>query len=93
MGLAIVDGARLCLQRGAQINAVDANGQTALHSAAVQRSDEFIEFLVDNGARLDLKDKQGRLPLDLALGAGGRGQPTVHESAAAVLRRRMNLVP
>ena len=66
MGLAIVDGARLCLQRGAQINAVDANGQTALHSAAVQRSDEFIEFLVDNGARLDLKDKQGRLPLDLA---------------------------
>ena len=85
-----IEGARLCLQHGAQVNAVDAAGQAALHSAAVQRSDAFIEFLIDSGARLDLKDKQGRLPLDLALGAGGRGQPTVHESAAAVLRRRMS---
>jgi ankyrin repeat protein len=87
----LIDGARLCVQHGARINAVDANGQTALHSAAVQRSDGFIEFLIDRGARPDLKDKQGRLPLDLALGAGGRGQPAVHESTAAVLRRRMNV--
>jgi ankyrin repeat protein len=85
-----LDGARLFLQHGAQINAVDAAGQTALHSAAVQRDDDFIAFLADNGARLDIKDKQGRLPLDLALGSGGRGQQTVRESAAALLRRRMN---
>ena len=79
------------LKRGARINAADEAGQTALHNAAVQRSDDFIEFLADNGAKLDAKDKQGRRPLDLALGAGGRGQQTVHESAAALLRRRMNL--
>jgi ankyrin repeat protein len=85
-----IEGARLCLQHGAQVNAVDAGGQTALHSAVVQRNDSFIELLIDGGAKLDVKDKQGRLPLDLALGAGGRGQPTVHESAAALLRRRMN---
>jgi ankyrin repeat protein len=85
-----LEGARLFLRRGAQVNAVDAAGQTALHSAAVQRSDEFIAFLADSGARLDIKDKQGRLPLDLALGSGGRGQQTVRESAAALLRRRMN---
>ena len=85
-----LEGARLFLQRGAQINAVDAAGQTALHSAAVQRDDEFIAFLADSGARLDIKDKQGRLPLDLALGSGGRGQQTVRESTAALLRRRMS---
>ena len=61
-----------------------------MHSAAAQRGDAFIEFLADNGARLDLKDKQGRLPLDMALGAGGRGEQTVRESAAALLRKRMN---
>ena len=86
-----VEGAKLCLEHGAKINAIDAAGQTAMHSAAAQRGDAFIEFLADSGARLDLKDKQGRLPLDLALGAGGRGEQTVRDSAAAILRRRMNL--
>jgi hypothetical protein len=37
-----------------------------------------------------MKDKQGRLPLDMALGADGRGEQTVRESAAALLRKRMN---
>lgn len=86
-----VEGAKLCLEHGAKINAIDAAGQTAMHSAAAQRGDAFIEFLADSGARLDLKDKQGRLPLDLALGAGGRGEQTVRDSAAAILRKRMNL--
>jgi uncharacterized protein len=86
-----IEGAKLCLEHGAKINATDAAGQTAMHSAAVQRGDAFIEFLADSGARLDLKDKQGRLPLDLALGAGGRGEQTVHEGAAAILRKRMSL--
>lgn len=84
-----IEGARLCLEHGAKINAIDAAGQTAMHSAAAQRSDAFIEFLADSGARLDLKDKQGRLPLDMALGAGGRGEQTVRDSAAAILRKRM----
>jgi uncharacterized protein len=85
-----IEAAKLCLRHGAKINAIDAAGQTAMHSAAAQRDDAFIEFLADNGARLDLKDKQGRLPLDMALGAGGRGEQTARESAAALLRRRMN---
>ena len=88
-----LEGARLCLQHGADVNATDESGQTALHNAAVQRSDPFIEFLADHGARVDVKDKQGRLPLDLALGGGGRGQQTVRESAAAILRKRMGSQP
>jgi ankyrin repeat protein len=85
-----IEGAKLCLEHGAKINAADAAGQTAMHSAAAQRGDAFIEFLANHGARLDLKDTQGRLPLDMALGAGGRGEATVRESAAALLRRRMS---
>jgi len=85
-----IEGAKLCLQHGARIDAADQAGQTAMHIAAVQRGEAFIEFLADSGARLDLKDRQGRLPIDLALGGGGRGQQAVRESVAAVLRTRMN---
>ena len=85
-----IEGAKLCLQHGANINAADEAGQTAMHNAALQRGDAFIEFLADSGARLDVKDKQGRLPLDLALGGGGRGQQGPRDGAAAILRKRIN---
>ena len=49
------------------------NGQTALHFAVLS-SDESVKLLAANGAQLDIKDKQGRTPLDFALGAGGRGR-------------------
>jgi ankyrin repeat protein len=84
-----IDGAKLCLLHGANVNAADEAGQTAVHIAAVQRGEAFIELLADSGARLDVKDKQGRLPLDLAMGGGGRGQQSPRESVAALLRQRM----
>lgn len=69
-----IDAARLCLEGGADINAVNETGQTALHLAVTARSDDFIKFLTERGARVDIKDKQGRTPLDVASGAGGRGR-------------------
>ncbi len=80
---------RLCLEHGADVNAVNDAGQTVLHIAAAQRGDDFIRFLVKSGARLDVKDKQGHTPLDIALGLGGgrRGRaPAVRQSTAALLR-------
>ena len=80
---------QLALDRGADVNEANDAGQTALHVAAAQRGEEFIRFLVARGARLDAKDKQGRTPLDVALGLGGRGRgrsPGAREAVAAVLR-------
>ncbi len=48
-------------------------GQTALHGAAGWGWDEVVKFLVDSGARIDLRDTQGRTAYDIAQGAGGRG--------------------
>ena len=84
----------LCLDHGADINAANDSGQTALH-AAVGRGDDLIRFLAARGAQLDIKDKFGRTPLDVALGVAGApgrgGQPgtpgPVRESAAALLRQ------
>jgi ankyrin repeat protein len=85
------DCVRLALEHGADINAVNDAGQTALHIAAAQRGDEFIRFLVKNGARLDMKDAQGHTPLDVAMGTGGgRGRggraPAARPAIAALLR-------
>ena len=92
----------LMLAKGADVNAVNDNGESALH-IAVGRGDSLVRFLVENGAKLDLKDKAGRTPLDVAMGvpgaAGGRGRGArgggpaapgpVRESTAALLKELM----
>ena len=89
-----IEAARVCLDRGADVNAVNAAGQTALHFAVAEREDGFVAFLAERGARLDLKDRQGRTPLDVALGVGGRGRggapAVVRENTVALLRRLMS---
>ena len=88
-----IDAAALCLDRGADINAVSENGQTALHLAVTVRSESFIRFLVERGARVDVQDKQGRTPIDVASGVGARGRGAatpVREGVVALLRAAMN---
>ena len=73
------------------INAADNAGRTALHGAALQGYDQVVRFLADRGATLDVKDKRGFTPLDVAMGlAGGVGfdgrSSNPHESTAALLR-------
>src|SRR5580698_2623486 len=84
----------LCLDAGADVNALDNQGDTALHGAAQKGYDEVVQFLVDHGAKLDVKDKRGRTPLDAAMGLMGNGgfdgtRRDVHESTAALLRKLM----
>jgi ankyrin repeat protein len=59
---------------GFDINATNDQLQTALHAAthrSVDRdSSKLIQFLVERGADLYAKDRQGRTPFDLASGVG-----------------------
>ncbi len=85
---------KLCLDAGVDVNAVDNQGDTALHGAAQKGYDQVVQFLVDHGAKLDVKDKNGRTPLDAAMGLMGNGgfdgsRRDVHESTAALLRKLM----
>ncbi len=69
-----IEAIKICLQAGLDINAVDGRGQTALHGAAFWGLDDVVQFLVERGAKLDVKDRQGKTPLDAAMGlAGGVG--------------------
>jgi ankyrin repeat protein len=70
----VIESIKLCLTAGADINAVDGNGRSALFGAAQQGFDKVVEFLAANGAKLDVKDRNGRTALDAASGlAGGAG--------------------
>jgi ankyrin repeat protein len=80
-----VEAMKLCIEHGADIDAFNRNGQTALHRAAGRGADKIVRFLAEQGAKLDFKDKQGRTALDLVSTPGPRGR----ESTAALLRELM----
>jgi ankyrin repeat protein len=63
-----LDAVSLCLELGADVNATNSMGLTALLGAANRGSNDIIELLVKRGARLDIKDKEGRTPLRWAEG-------------------------
>lgn len=63
-----VEVLQLLVARGADVNAANKAGMTALHYAAQRGSERVIEFLARQGARLDAKNGQGRTPVDLARG-------------------------
>ena len=86
----LLEGVKVLVARGIDVNVFNDNGQTALHFAA-QVSDDIVRYLAAHGARLEPRDKQGRTPVDLALGIGARGRaggpPPVRQGTAALLRQ------
>jgi ankyrin repeat protein len=58
----LMDAVKLCLEKGADVNAANSMGLTAVFGTANRGSDDILAFLVSKGARLDVKDKEGRTP-------------------------------
>jgi ankyrin repeat protein len=59
------------LTLGADANAVDQNGETAMHGAAYKNLPKVVQFLADQGAKIDLwntTNKWGWTPLRIAEG-------------------------
>jgi ankyrin repeat protein len=84
-----IEVVRMCLEHGAEMDAFNDLGQTPVHGAAGLGASSIIAFLAERGARLTIRDKEGRTPLDLAL-AGSKGEDGlthVNEKTVALLRR------
>jgi uncharacterized protein len=70
----IIETIDVLLEAGVDINASDTSGRTAVHGAALWGLTDVIRFLHAQGARLDVKEKRGFTPYDMAMGrAGGFG--------------------
>jgi uncharacterized protein len=57
-----LEAVKLCLEKGADVNAANSMGLTPVFGAANRGADELLAYLVERGARLDVKDKEGRTP-------------------------------
>jgi ankyrin repeat protein len=60
---------------GADVNAVDADGTTAMHHAAARGDNEMILYLVQKGADVTVVNRRGQSTADMANGPVQRIQP------------------
>jgi len=63
-----VEAVKLCLERGADVNASNSLALRAIHGAANRGWESIIQILADHGAQLDVKDIGGRTPMIFAQG-------------------------
>ena len=83
-----LEAVRVALELGGDLDAVDDNGETAMHGAAYKHLPAVVTFLADRGARIEIwnrKNARGWTPLRIAAGVQ-RGANIVSspETAAAV---------
>ncbi|KAG7376050.1 hypothetical protein PHYPSEUDO_014560 [Phytophthora pseudosyringae] len=62
---------KLLLSFGADVDAQDQTGKTALHCSTSDDVYEVAKFLLDAGARIDEQDKNGKTPLHYCIQEGG----------------------
>jgi len=89
--LGALEAVKLTLELGADINAANRNGTTALHGAALAGANANVQLLADRGARLDWEDKWGQTALSIAEGDPNGLQDhhyaRTHEKTAELIRK------
>ena len=77
----------LLVELGADVNAANEAGDTALHGAAWrERADSIVQFLVDRGAAIDAKNYRDWTPLVIAEGIHTGGNFIRSDTTATLLR-------
>ena len=83
-----LEAVQLCLELGGDVNAVNAMGLAAIHGAANRGSDDIIELLATQGAKIDTPDKEGRTAFVWAEGVFlATNSPVAKPSTMALLKR------
>jgi ankyrin repeat protein len=86
---ALLEAVKLCFDLGMDVNAVNSMGLTAVHGAANRGSDDIIEFLVQKGAKVGVKDKEGRTPLTWAEGVFLATHPAKPKPSSVALIKKL----
>jgi ankyrin repeat protein len=59
----LVESVKILLKKGAEIDAKDNNGETALYRAASKRHEAVVKLLLENGAEFNVKGSDGKTTL------------------------------
>ena len=82
----VLEAVQVLLTLGADVNAVDSNGETAMHAAAYKNLPKVVKLLAAKGARIDLWNRPNRFgwtPLAIAVGYRfGNFKPSPETEAA-----------
>jgi ankyrin repeat protein len=88
----VLDAVKVALELGNDLNAVDKNGETAMHGAAYKHVPSVVRYLAEKGARMDVWNRpnsKGWTPLKITEGIQ-RGMNIVSSPpTAAVIREVM----
>ena len=82
-----LEAVKVALELGNDINAANAAGETPLHAAALAGLNSVVQYLVDHGASLTAKTKNGKTPLEFASGTIVSMQVVVRPSTVALLKK------
>jgi ankyrin repeat protein len=86
---ALLAAVELCVELGMDVNAANTMGITAIMGAANRGSDDIINYLFSQGARLDVADTEGRTPLDWARGVFLATHPAEPKPSSIALIERL----
>lgn len=78
------DVVKLLVAAGADVNALDSNGHTPLHSAAFHDDSEVMQYLLDHGADVNRRGEGAPTPLAYALAHGKHAQAAALRAAGGV---------
>ncbi len=76
-----------CLELGADINAANLRGQTALHGAVYFGGTTLVPFMVEQGAKVNVVNKRGQTPWLITQGEYQAGSFIAHKETGEVLER------
>jgi ankyrin repeat protein len=83
-----IPAVELCLELGNDLNGTDVFHYTALHGAAYRGDNELVKFLIDKGARLDVKTIFGTNVTDMANGfVAYSSLPRVHTETVQLMMK------
>ncbi|MEX2303583.1 MAG: ankyrin repeat domain-containing protein [Bryobacterales bacterium] len=84
----VLDAVKLLVEEvGADVNAVNDVGETAMHAAAYRGANSVVQYLYDKGAKLDMVALDGRTPLIIADGVEYGNSFAAQPHTAALLRK------
>jgi ankyrin repeat protein len=87
----VLEAVKVALALGNDLNAMDRNGETAMHGAAYKHLPLVVQYLAEQGARMDVWDrpnKNGHTPLAIAEGIK-RGMNIVSSPPTAAAIRQV----